>query len=99
MVKRKLIWSNRAKISLYKILKFYADRNNSKTYSEKLFNIFNSEVKLLINYPNLGVKTKLKNVRGLISGNYIIYYEIGKKEIIIHTIWDSRQNPENLIIK
>jgi len=99
MVKRKLIWSNRAKISLYKILKFYADRNNSKTYSEKLFNIFNKEAQLLIKYPNLGVLTELKNVRGLITGNYIIYYEIDKKEIIIHTIWDSRQNPENLIIR
>jgi len=98
MVKRKLIWSNCAKISLYKILKFYADRNNSKTYSEKLFNKFNKEVQLLIKYPNLGVMTDFKNVRGLITGNYIIYYEIAHKEIIIHIIWDSRQNPENLKI-
>jgi plasmid stabilization system protein ParE len=99
MVTRRLIWSNRAKISLYNILKFYADRNNSKTYSEKLFNIFNKEAQLLLKYPNLGVITDLKNVRGLITGNYIIYYEVSQKEIIIHTIWDSRQNPESLKIK
>jgi plasmid stabilization system protein ParE len=99
MVKRKLIWSNRAKISIYRILKFYIDRNKSNTYSEKLFNIFNKEIQLLTKYPNLGVLTNIKNVRGLITGNYIIYYEITRKEIIIHTIWDSRQNPENLKIK
>jgi len=99
MVKRKLIWSNRAKISIYRILKFYIDRNKSNTYSEKLFNIFNKEIQLLTKYPNLGVLTNIKNVRGLITGNYIIYYEITRKEIIIHTTWDSRQNPENLKIK
>jgi len=99
MVKRKLIWSNRAKISIYRILKFYIDRNKSNTYSEKLLNIFKKEIQLLTKYPNLGVLTNIKNVRGLITGNYIIYYEITRKEIIIHTIWDSRQNPENLKIK
>jgi len=99
MVQRKLIWSNRAKISLYSILKFYADRNKSKTYSEKLYNKFNQEIQLLLKYPNLGINSDLKNVRGLITGNYIIYYEVTQKEIIIHTIWDSRQNPEALKIK
>jgi toxin YoeB len=79
MVKRKLIWSNRAKISLYKILKFYADRNGSKTYSEKLYNTFNKEIQLLIKYPNLGIMTDFTNVRGLITGNYILYYEVTQK--------------------
>jgi plasmid stabilization system protein ParE len=99
MVQRRLIWSNRAKISLYSILKFYADRNSSKTYSEKLYKKFNKEIQLLLKYPNIGIMTDLKNVRGLIIGNYIIYYEVSLKEIIIHTIWDSRQNPEALKIK
>jgi len=37
----------------------------------------------------------MENIRGLITGNYI-YYEITDTSIIIHTIWDSCQNPDNL---
>ena len=99
MAKRRIIWSHRARISLYRILKFFADRNRSKVYSAKLYKKINQEIQILEKYPNIGIQTDLKNVRGLISGHYIIYYEITEKEIIIHTIWDNRQNPDNLKIK
>lgn len=99
MAKRKIIWSHRARISLYRILKYFADRNKSKTYSAKLYKKINSEIQILKKYPNIGIHTDLENVRGLISGHYIIYYEITENEIIIHTIWDNRQNTDNLKIK
>jgi hypothetical protein len=38
-------------------------------------------------------------VRGLIVGEFIIYYEHQDDTIIIHTIWDSRQNPDKLTIR
>jgi plasmid stabilization system protein ParE len=99
MAKRKIIWSHRAKITLYGILKFYAERNRNKVYSEKLYKKISREIQILKKYPNIGILTDLENVKGLISGYYIVYYEVAEKEIIIHTIWDSRQNPENLKIK
>jgi len=45
------------------------------------------------------LKTSEDTTRGLIIENYIVYYEITDDKIIIHTIWDSRQNPDNKIIK
>ena len=99
MVKRKIIWSHRSKIKLYKILEFYAERNKSKTYSQKLYRRFTKELKLLVKQPDLGIKTDLINVRGLIVGDYLIFYELTDEAIIIHTIWDCRQNPDDLIIK
>lgn len=60
---------------------------------------FRTELKLLLKQPDLGIKTDMKNVRGLIIEDYIIYYEKYKDKIIIHTIWDSRQNPDDLVIK
>ena len=98
MVKRKIIWSNRAKIKRHEILKFYIDRNKSNTYSIKLNRLINKELKLLVKYPDLGIKTDIKGVRGLIIENFIFFYEIDKKIIIVHHIWNSRQNPEELII-
>jgi len=99
VVKRKIIWSNRAKIKLYRILEFYEKRNKSKIYSQKLYRKISKEIKLLINQPDLGTKTDFENIRGLIVGNYIIFYEISNGAIVIHTIWDCRQNPDDLVIK
>jgi plasmid stabilization system protein ParE len=99
MAKRKIVWSNRAKKRLYGILEFYIERNKSKSYSIKLYKLLNKEVKLLIKYPDLGLKTSEESVRGLIIDTYIIYYEITDDKIIIHTIWDCRQDPDSKIIK
>jgi plasmid stabilization system protein ParE len=99
MAKRKIVWSNRAKIRLYAILDFYIVRNKSKVYSIKLQKLISKEVTLLIKQPDLGIKTSEETTRGLIIENYIVYYEITDDKIIIHTIWDSRQNPDNKIIK
>ena len=99
MAKRKIVWSNRAKIRLYAILDFYIVRNKSKVYSIKLQKLISKEVNLLLKQPDLGLKTSEDTTRGLIIENYIVYYEISGDKIIIHTIWDSRQNPDNKIIK
>jgi plasmid stabilization system protein ParE len=99
MAQRKIIWSRRATIKLYSILEFYILRNKSKTYSTKLYTKINKEIKLLLKNPDLGIKTTEETTRGLIIEFYIIYYEVTSSEIIIHSIWDSRQNPENKTIK
>jgi plasmid stabilization system protein ParE len=99
MAKRKIVWSNRAKIRLYAILDFYIVRNKSKVYSIKLQKLISKEVNILLKQPDLGLKTSEDSIRGLIIENYIVYYEITDDKIIIHTIWDSRQNPDNKIIK
>ena len=99
MAQRTIIWSRRATIKLYSILEFYILRNKSKTYSAKLFTKINKEIKLLRNNPDLGIKTTEETIRGLIIESYIIYYQVTENEIIIHSIWDSRQNPESKIIK
>jgi plasmid stabilization system protein ParE len=99
MAKRKIVWSNRAKIRLYAILDFYIVRNKSKVYSIKLQKLISKEVNLLLKQPDLGLKTSEQTTRGLIIQDYIVYYEITDDKIIIHTIWDCRQNPDDKIIK
>jgi plasmid stabilization system protein ParE len=99
MVKRKIVWSHRAKIRLYAILDFYFVRNKSKVYSIKLQRLISKEVNLLLKQPDLGLKTSEDTTRGLIIENYIVYYEITDDKIIIHTIWDCGQNSDDKIIK
>jgi plasmid stabilization system protein ParE len=99
MAKRKIVWSNRAIKRLYGILEFYDQRNKSKTYSDKLFRLLQKEVKILLKFPEIGLKTTEETTRGLILGDYIVYYEITDDKIVIHTIWDARQDPDSKIIK
>jgi plasmid stabilization system protein ParE len=99
MAKRKIVWSNRAIKRLYGILEFYDHRNKSKTYSKKLYQLLHNQVKVLIKFPEIGLKTTEETTKGLIIEDYIIYYQITEDKIIIHSIWDSRQNPDGKIIK
>ena len=99
MVKRKIVWSNRAKIKLFEILEYYTERNKSTTYSKKLYKKFSKELLALKKHPEIGIKTDFESVRGLIVEEYILYYEIYPEIIVVHTVWDCRQNPDSLIIK
>ena len=99
MEKRKIIWSQRATIKLFEILDFYINRNKSKSYSIKLYKRFTKELNLLRKQPDLGRITDDESVRGLIIEEFILFYEITEHQIIIHTVWDCRQNNEDLKIK
>ena len=99
MAKLKIVWSQRANIKLFEILDFYANLNKSKSYSTKLCHRFIKELSLLHKQPDLGRTTDFESVRGLIVDEFILFYEITQDQIIVHTVWDCRQNPEDLRIK
>lgn len=80
-------------------MEFYAQRNKSKTYSLKLYKKLIKEILILKKQPEIGIKTEIEPVRGLIIENFIVFYEFNQNQIIIHTLWDNRQNPDNLKIK
>jgi len=44
----------------------------------------------------IGKLSDKENVRVKVLRDYLIIYEITSKEIIVLTLWDCRQNPENL---
>ena len=99
MVKRKIIWSPRAKLDLFGILDFYYKRSGTRTYSRKLKSKLQKSIKLLENHSDIGVRTDIQHIRNLITANYCIFYQIKSDSIEILTIWDDRQNTDNLNIK
>lgn len=99
MAKRKIIWSHRAEIRLLEILEFYAERNKSKIYSAKLYQRLNRELHILLKQPDIGLNTEIELVQGFIVDDYILFYEYDNEKIVIHSIWDCRQNPDDLHIK
>jgi plasmid stabilization system protein ParE len=98
MGNRKIIWSLRAQIKLFQILEFYSERNQSKVYSLKLNAAIKKQLAQIQRQPEIGIKSEIESVHGLIYDNFIIFYEVDSTNIIIHSIWDCRQNPEDLKI-
>lgn len=99
MAKRKIVWSHKAQIKLFQILDFYTERNKSNIFPQKLYKKFIQESKLLLDHPDIGKLTNDDTIRGLVVDAFILYYETTTDQIIIHTVWDSKQNPSDLKIK
>jgi len=98
MAKREVIWTNFSEIQLQEILEFFTKRNNSSLYSRKLYRKFKAELKTVAKKPELGIQTKLDQIRGIIIEDYILFYEILEDKILILKVWDCRQNPDILNI-
>lgn len=96
MVTRRIVWSISAKLVLKTIFEYFNFKNKSKIYSLKLNTLIQTELKKLLQQPNIGKKTDLINVRGLLIENYYIFYEINETHIIILSVWDTRQDPKRL---
>ncbi len=96
MVKRKIIWSPDANLDFYNILEFFHKRNGNKIYSKKLYFKIRKSVRLLKQNPLLGIQTDDENIRCIFEGNYAIFYKLIEDTIHILSVWDCRQNPDDL---
>ncbi|MFT4202478.1 MAG: type II toxin-antitoxin system RelE/ParE family toxin [Chitinophagaceae bacterium] len=80
MAKRKINWTEKANAERKEIIEYWINRNQSKTYSIKLNNLFNEAVKKIAERPTIGRKTDFeKNVRLKIVRNYLLFYQFEEK--------------------
>jgi len=96
---RQVIWTPLAQQKRKEILKFWIEKTQSKTYSTKLNNLFKESTKLLSNHPDIGRRTDMHGVRVKIVRDYLLFYEVSDSTISILTVWDSRQDPDDLKIR
>jgi plasmid stabilization system protein ParE len=92
------VWTRNSEIQLQEILEFFAVRNKSNQYSQKLYRKFKSELRKVAQNPEIGIKTRLALIKGLIVGDYFLFYEILEDKIMVLKVWDCRRNPEKLDI-
>ena len=94
---RRIIWSGRAHHDRIEIYKYWNKRNKSNLYSKKLNVLIKEAVKLIADYPGIGKPTDDKTARIKIVRDYLIIYEIDNiGQLLILSIFDSRQNPDKL---
>lgn len=99
MAQRTIVWSPNALTELRSILEFYIERNQNASYSNWLYDQFESRVRLLAEFPEMGRITQKNNLRIIPFHHFGIIYKPTKTQIRIASIWDFRQNPNRRIDK
>lgn len=95
MVKR-VIWSLRAQSDRKNILEYWRQRNKSDSYGKKLDGRFREAIAIIKDFPQIGKLTDDQKARIKVVKDYLLIYEDTVDTIVVLTIWDSRQNPEEL---
>jgi len=93
---RQIIWTEKAQKARIEIFTYWNNRNKSFVYSKKLNELIKLSLQIISKHPLIGKLSDKENVRVKVLRDYLIIYEITLKEIIVLTIWDCRQNPEDL---
>lgn len=94
-----IVWTEKANIERLHILQFWTDHNQSKVFSLKLNKLFISSIRDIAKRPTIGRKTEFDNVWVKIVREYLIFYEIIKRDIVIVSIWDGRRDRGTLKVR
>ncbi len=98
-----IFWTNKAKNDLKNIFLFLKETISTDKSFEIIYGII-EETDILKNHPYIGsIEEQLlklrRKYRKLIYGHYKIIYSVRENRIYIHTIFDTRQNPNKLKTK
>jgi addiction module RelE/StbE family toxin len=93
---RKIVWSRKSQEDKKDIFLYWNNRNKSKLYSKKLNKLFIAAAEFVAEFPLVGKKSNLENVRMKIVRDYLVIYEFDDEVIYVLRIWSTQQNPERL---
>lgn len=95
---KRIKWSIHAVADRVSILDYWFQRIGNKKYSKKLDKSLKEVIKKLSVYPQLGRQLYNREERFFVKDSYQIFYTETSDSIEILHIWDSRQNPDDLIL-
>lgn len=101
----KILWTDTAKVNVKEIYDYYQEVAGNKVAQSIKSKIIKKPLTLK-SYPEIGQeednpKVAGKGFRYLVEGDYKIVYKYSpeKKEILIATVFDTRQNPTKMNIQ
>ncbi len=93
---RRVIWTERAQKERIAIFDYWNKRNKSFIFSRKLNELISESLILISKHPLIGKRTDKENVRVKVLRDYLIIYELTESDLVVLSIWDCRQKPEDL---
>lgn len=98
-----IVWTIQAQEDLETIYRFWLFKDAA--YAARLYNLLIDEADILLTFPHVGAQERFllhrpEQFRSLVVGKYHkLVYTIEERAIVIHAVWDCRQNPETLTEK
>jgi len=96
-----IIWTEFAIENLKSIFEYYVNNASRKVAHKIRKEIFESTKQLIQNPQSGQIELHLEKMnqhyRYILSGNYKIIYKVNLEQIVIYDIFDTRQNPMNMI--
>lgn len=96
---RKIDWSINAVLNKKSIFLYWNNRNKSTLYSKKLNLLFTETLRRAENSPEASIAIKNENIRAILVKDYYLIFEITECNIKVLDVWDTRQNPQDFLIK
>jgi len=91
---RQIVWSANAQRERLVILRYWADRNGSTLYSEKLDGMFRAALRVIAAQPKLGRPTSDADVRLKTIGDHMMFYSYNATVIHVLSIWHVKRDPK-----
>jgi len=92
---RQIIWSANAQRERLELLHYWADRNGSSRYSNKLDGMFRSALRVIASHPKIGRPTSDQEVRVKGIGEHMIFYSFTTTEGHVLSVWHSERDPSD----
>jgi toxin YoeB len=92
---RQIVWSANAQRERLELLHYWADRNGSSRYSDKLDGMFRSALRVIASHPKIGRPTSDREVRVKGIGEHMIFYSFNAAKIHVLSVWHSKRNPSD----
>lgn len=91
---RQIVWSANAQRERLLILRYWADRNGSTRYSEKLDGLFRRALRVIGTNPKLGRPTTDPDVRLKTIGEHMLFYSYTATEVHVLSVWHLKRDPK-----
>lgn len=76
------------------ILRYWAERNGSTRYSEKLDGLFRAALRVIATNPKLGRPTTDPEVRLKTIGEHMLFYSYTADEVHVLSVWHLKRDPK-----
>ena len=96
MAERTVVWTQTAVTQRREILKYWAKRNGSLRYPQKLIKLIKRRVEVIARNPLAFIETTYPGTRVSALGHFSIFYKVTEQNLIITAFWDNRQDPKVL---
>ncbi|MEQ6165627.1 type II toxin-antitoxin system RelE/ParE family toxin [Ekhidna sp. MALMAid0563] len=73
---KEIKWTTISIIDRVNIYKYWLERNQSNSYSEKLEKLFEKSAEIISQFPYLGTKTDYRDIYSKVVRDYKIFYRI-----------------------